>query len=279
MECGSEIAAPIGSIASLPMYDLPELRAATDAWWTGLARALRRAGLSGVPQRLARDGVFGAEWSDERLLLSQCCGWDLTHDRTDSLQPVATPVYAVEGCIGPYYRSLIVVRTGDPAVRLDELRGRVCAVNMSGSQSGCNTLRYSLARLARSGRFFRRVVETGAHAASLEAVRGGWADLAAIDCVTFTLLRAHRPASTAGLRVLARSRRAPALPYVTRAGVGPERLRVLRTGLMAALEEPALAEARATLRLAGFRILPASAYGYILSQERRAQALGYAHLR
>src|SRR6185312_8107473 len=32
------------AVASLPMYDLPELRAATDAWWKGLARAFRREG-------------------------------------------------------------------------------------------------------------------------------------------------------------------------------------------------------------------------------------------
>ena len=31
------------------MYDLPELQAATDAWWDGLAQAFRREGLSNIP--------------------------------------------------------------------------------------------------------------------------------------------------------------------------------------------------------------------------------------
>jgi hypothetical protein len=31
-------------IAALPMYDWPEIREATDAWWAGLARAFRREG-------------------------------------------------------------------------------------------------------------------------------------------------------------------------------------------------------------------------------------------
>ena len=31
------------SIASLPMYDLPELTAANDAFWRAIARALERA--------------------------------------------------------------------------------------------------------------------------------------------------------------------------------------------------------------------------------------------
>ena len=33
------------AVASLPMYDLPELREATDAWWRGLARAFAAEGL------------------------------------------------------------------------------------------------------------------------------------------------------------------------------------------------------------------------------------------
>ena len=40
--------------ASLPMYDFPEVRDATLAWWAGLARAFRRAGVPDVPDRLAQ---------------------------------------------------------------------------------------------------------------------------------------------------------------------------------------------------------------------------------
>ncbi len=35
--------------ASLPMYDLPEIRAATAAFWASLAGNLRRHGLADVP--------------------------------------------------------------------------------------------------------------------------------------------------------------------------------------------------------------------------------------
>ncbi|MDG2285564.1 MAG: hypothetical protein P8N43_08535 [Alphaproteobacteria bacterium] len=41
-------------IAALPMYDLPETRAATDAWWSILCRHFRRAGLEGMPNILTR---------------------------------------------------------------------------------------------------------------------------------------------------------------------------------------------------------------------------------
>ena len=42
--------------ASLPMYDLPGLDAATDAWWAGLAAAFRAEGLREVPDNLTRGG-------------------------------------------------------------------------------------------------------------------------------------------------------------------------------------------------------------------------------
>ena len=266
-------------LASLPMYDLPELREATDAWWSGLRRALTAAGIANAPGRLLRGGAFGAEWLSSGLLLSQCCGWDLIHALAGRVQPLATPVYAAEGCSGPYYRSVIVVRCDDQATCLAELDGRVCAVNMTASQSGYNTLRYSLARVAGHRAVFRHVVVSGSHAKSLEWVRDGRADVAAIDCVAFALLRRHRPGATAGLRVLARSRRAPALPYIVRAGIEPDRLRRLQAGLRAALTDPTLQAARAALLIEDFVCLPASAYRYIATQHQRARRLGYCEVR
>ncbi len=64
--------------ASLPMYDFPEVSAATDAWWSGVASALRRAGLDAVPEALTRDPDVDV-WNSQELLLSQTCGYTLTH--------------------------------------------------------------------------------------------------------------------------------------------------------------------------------------------------------
>src|SRR5207249_2755288 len=51
-------------IASLPMYDLPEVKAATDAWWRGLARHI---GIAGVLDR-GRDRL--APWRSPDLVFS-----------------------------------------------------------------------------------------------------------------------------------------------------------------------------------------------------------------
>jgi hypothetical protein len=72
------------------MYDLPEVSAATDAWWRGVASALRRAGLDAVPEVLTRDPDVDV-WHSQNLLLSQTCGYPLTHELASVVELVATP--------------------------------------------------------------------------------------------------------------------------------------------------------------------------------------------
>jgi ABC-type phosphate/phosphonate transport system substrate-binding protein len=265
-------------IASLPMYDPPALRRATDAWWAGLARAFRAAGIDGVPQHLERQLGLDEVWRHPSLLISQTCGYPLTHALAGQVRLVATPVYDVEGCQGASYRSAFVVRDGDPAERLADLRGRRVAVNAGDSQSGYNCLRHALAPLAEGGPLFAEVVVTGGHGASLAAVRGNRADLAAVDAVTFSLAARSEPSAVAGLRVLGWSAPAPALPYVTRVGAGEAEVAALRDGLLQAAADPDLAAPRRALSLAGFEILPREAYDAIDEMEREAIALGYPEI-
>jgi ABC-type phosphate/phosphonate transport system substrate-binding protein len=260
------------------MYDLPEVRAATDDWWAGLARALGRAGLSDVPARLTRDGPPEGPWRDPGFLFGQTCGYPLMHGLAGLVQVVATPAYDASGCEGPNYRSLFLVREDDGARSLAELRGRIAAVNSPDSQSGYSALRAAVAPLARDGRFFSRVIETGGHFQSARAVAEGRADLAALDCVNYALLARYRPASVADLRVLGRSQAAPGLPYVTRADAPADLVARLRDGLAEAAADRALAAAREALLLTGVEVLAPSAYDRILQMEAEAQAHGYPRL-
>lgn len=269
------------SIATLPMYDLPAVRRATDAWWAGLARALAAAGIDGVPQRLDRRLGSAEAWRRPDLLLSQTCGYPMTHALAGRVRLVATPVYQVEGCDGPMYRSAFLVRDDEPAAGLADLRGRRVAVNARDSQSGYNCLRHALAPLAASaggGPLFSEVVTTGRHGASLRALRDRRADLTAVDAVTLALTTRGAPAAVAGLRVLGWSAPAPALPYITRAGAPDGELAALRAALMRAAGDPDLATTRAALSLAGFEVLPLAAYGVIDAMEKEAIALGYPEI-
>ena len=264
-------------IASLPMYDWPEVRQATDAWWAGLARHLSAEGFA-APRRLSRTRIPATPWRRSRLVVSQTCGYPLTHDFKGRLEVIATPVYAVEGCNGPNYSSLIVVRAEAGVSRLEDLRSATAAYSAADSLSGHLALKCVFAPLSKDGRFFGRVVKSGGHVGSMQLVRERKADVAAIDCVTFALARRYRPDLAAGLRIIARGPSAPALPYVTAAGRPPVDIARIRGALAAAAADPALAEAREALFIAGLEFLPAGAYQRVLDLEAGCGALGYADL-
>jgi ABC-type phosphate/phosphonate transport system substrate-binding protein len=264
--------------ASLGMYDLPELKAATDAWWTGLRRHFAALGLRDLPETLTRSGDPVDRLKQDGLIFAQTCGFPLTHRLKDHVQLLATPRYRVPGCAGATYVSWIVVRGDDPAKTLADLRGRRVAFNDDGSQSGYNTIRALIAPLAKSGAFFGAAIESGAHRRSLGMVKAGEADVAAIDCVTFALIARAVPEEVRGIRVLCASGTAPGLPYVTARGTASSDVQRLRDGIAAAFADPALAETRAALRLDGCEILPRSAYDVIPVMESAATEAGYPHL-
>lgn len=265
-------------IASLPMYDLPEVRAATDAWWAGLARAFRAEGLEGVPEHLTRGGRIETHWLAPDLLFTQTCGYPLTHGLSGRVRLIATPCYRAAGCHGPSYCSVVLVRAESPAGELAELRGARCAVNHPHSQSGYSALRALAAPLSRGGRFFGSVEVTGSHTASIARLASGAADVAAVDAVTHALLARHRPDALSATRVLCRSASAPGLPYVTRADASEDAVRRLRAGLAEAFADPALAPARDALLLEGFEVLPLAAYDRIVEIERHALSHGYPEI-
>lgn len=255
-------------VAALPMYDLPELRPATDAWWAGLARHLDAAGIADVPEALTRPDDIAETWDDPRLLFGQGCGYPLTHAYRAHWQLVATPCYAAEGCQGAFYRSRLVVRADDPAAGLADLAGGVAAVNEAASHSGHIALRAAMQPHAGAGRpAFRDALLTGSHAASLAAVAEGRADVCAVDCVTYALLQQRAPRRLAGTRPLAWSPPAPGLPYIAGAAVDAAMLDAVRRALSAALADRVLAPAREALLIAGAEALTLPDYDRIHTLE------------
>ncbi len=265
-------------VASLGMYDDPPLDEANDALWTQIAARLAARGVRRVPRRLDRSRALASIWSDPNLLLAQCCGYPLMTDYRDRLRYVATPRYAAPGCVGADHRSRIVVRSGNEARRLADLRGSRAALNDRRSNSGMNLLRAAIAPIAGGRPFFSAVIETGSHRASLAAVADGEADLAAIDAVTFAALARGDPAAVAGVRTLAWSDLSPGLPFVTSAATPPATVRHLRGVLAEVLGGTTPGPARAALLIEGVETMPAARYARLLRVESNAARLGYPHL-
>ena len=175
-------------LASLPMYDLPELAQATDSWWQGLRRHFAAQGIAGLPANLTPIADPIMHWQQAAPIFSQTCGYPLTHALQGRVRLLATPRYAAPGCAGTSYVSWIVVRRDEAAQKLADLSGRRVAFNGRDSQSGYNVLRSLVAPIATRGRFFGACVESGSHRRSMAMVKSGEADLATIDCVSFALI-------------------------------------------------------------------------------------------
>lgn len=268
-----------GAIAALPMYDFPALREAHDAFWRALADELERAGLDEVPEQLTRGLPPPDTWRHPRLLLGQACEYPLAKSYGRFVRLVATPRYRAPGCEQGRYRSAIIVRTDDPARRLEELRGRRCAVNEPDSNSGMNLLRAAVAPLAGGRPFFAAVHMSGAHLASVAMVASQEADVAAIDAVSLAHIAGFDPALAAQVRVLAWTEATPCLPYVTAASTDAATARTLRETLARACARAALEPVLDRLLIEGFDCDPDPGFGAVLELERRAAALDYPALR
>jgi ABC-type phosphate/phosphonate transport system substrate-binding protein len=263
-------------LASLAMYTTPApIAEATDRLWAYISDQLRRHGLADIPQNLDKTVAYDQAWLRPDLLLAQTCGFPYVKKLRGRVRLVATPVYGLPGCDGPLNRSKIIVATTSPAASLEDLRGLTAAINEPGSNSGANLFRAAIAPLARGGRFFASVIETGGHLASIDAVASGKADVASIDCVTFGNTLRFEPDRLADIRVLAETPDGPGLPLISAMNTTDDEIALIRQVLAGIAVAPELAEVRDTLSLRRFDILPDDAYERLADLERQAIALGY----
>ncbi len=263
-------------LASLPMYDLAEVRPATDALWQALRQAFQREGLADVPEHLTRGAPVLSQWASPELFFSQCCGYDLVFGFSSALDLLAVPRYAQDtGCSAYDYRSCIVVREDSPAADLEDLRGAVCAINGFNSYSGTGSLRALVAPLSRNGRFFGGVKVSGSHVRSVETVRSGDADIAAIDCVTYALLMRHRPQALSGLRILQRTDPVPAPPYVASQSFAPNSIARIRAALITEMNRRPLPAYCDDLFIDGAEPVVLPAYSRLLAEDEKSLRVRY----
>jgi ABC-type phosphate/phosphonate transport system substrate-binding protein len=252
-------------IASLPMYDWPEVRDATDGFWAVLSRHL------GFDLPLWRGDNYLLPWQRPDLVFSQTCGYPFTHEFRGRLAYVATPHYAVDGCDGPHYSSMVFARSLAP---LEAFRASRVAVNSRDSMSGMLAMKLVFAPFARQGIFFSEMLLTGSHIASLEAVQVGKADVCTVDAVCVALAQRYRPELLLGLAEIGRSPLVAGLPFVTGAG----NVETLRRGLQSVFDDPALGETRDRLFLSNYSVINQAHYDRILELETTMENAGGMHL-
>jgi ABC-type phosphate/phosphonate transport system substrate-binding protein len=264
-------------IAVLPMYDFPWTARANDALWASISTRLAEAGIPS-PKTLTRRPDLVAQWRSPKLIFGQTCGYPYVTALKDVVTLIAAPEYVFPGCDGAAHRSFLVCRARDVRRALGEFRGSTAALNAHDSNTGMNLFRAAIAPIAGGAPFFRAVIVTGSHEASLAAVAQRHADLASIDCVSFALIERGRPELVGRVVVVAESPFSPSLPFIASANLTASANAAVRKALLGALADPDLAEARATLGLAGARAATPNDYDRVAEIEREAAAQGYARL-
>jgi len=229
------------------MYDRPALRDAHDRLWRGV-----RTRLGEGPETLARGGDPWDHWLSPGLVLSQTCGYPYRARLHGRVALVGAPDNRLPDCPPGYYCSVFVARAGDPRRDPAGFATARLAYNEALSQSGWAAPQsYARAR----GFAFCDTLRTGTHALSAAAVAEGRADLAALDAVTWRLMRRHDPLAAA-LREIGRTPPTPALPYITAIARDPAPVLAALADAIAALPP----DDRDTLSLYGVVPVPNRAY-------------------
>src|SRR5258708_4067715 len=263
--------------ASLPMYNLPEMRPLNAAFWAALRSVLNERGIA-APEALIFERPPVPERIGADVLFSQTCGYPLETIFRDQAIRLGTPCYDAPGCTGPTHCGVFIVPASSTAQHLDDLRGGTFLINNRHSNSGMNLPRRALADIAGGGPFFGRVVETGSQPGNLDRIARGEADATSVDCVTYAFWSRYRPDAALRTRVLGPTPPSPAIPFVTSVTTPPETVASLRRALHRLAHDERFAAARAGLLLTDIVDIPAERYRALLDYEKQAEQLGYGVL-
>jgi ABC-type phosphate/phosphonate transport system substrate-binding protein len=265
---------PMRPTASLPMYNLPEMRPVNAGLWAALRTLLIEDGVA-APDALSFDRPPVPDRIGAEVLFSQTCGYPLeTIFRGQAIQ-LGTPCYDGAGCEGPSHCGVFIVPENSPARDLSALRGASFLLNSRQSNSGMNLPRRALAEIAGGRPFFGQMVETGSQPGNLDRIARGEADATAVDCVTYAFWSRARPEAAARTRVLASTPPSPAIPFVTSIETPAETVTSLRQALRRIARDDRFAAIRAGLLITDIVDVPAERYRALLDYERQAAQLGY----
>jgi ABC-type phosphate/phosphonate transport system substrate-binding protein len=245
-------------ICALPMYPFPE--DSLQVFWAALRASLQQAGIDELPLELAQPDDLLQHWQRSDLLLSQSCGYPVSTLLRGKVQVVGAFHFDVPGCRLSAYSSVLLVRKDDKRASLPAFHDAVAACNERHSQSGYHALRSAVAPLARDGRFFSKVLFSGAHRRSAQMVAGGEADIAALDCVSVFLLRQQEPAVFERLAVIGFTESMPGLPLITSLSTSATALAQLRQALSVCCQAPELRGSLDAMRITGFSALDENDY-------------------
>ncbi len=218
-------------IASLPWYPFKVLEGHYRTFWRYIAAELKRQGID-APDTLYPAEHYRTHWRSSDLLLSQCCGYHIA-TKVPDLEVVAVPRFDLRDGVAPgKYRSVIITRIDDPGDRIEDFRGRVAVYNDDQSYSGHTALLDAIPESDRGQAFFSRAKSKGSHVDSVKTIVEGDAQVAAIDEVSYEIMKREVPHLIEKTKIIVTTEQAQAPPYVTHHSRPEEEKTILRNTLV-----------------------------------------------
>lgn len=259
-------------IASYPMYYLPQLQASLDGWWQHVLRHLHHRKIKVNVQLSNEHTDLYRHWLDPHLFFSQTCGFPLATALQRKVKLIGTPAYDSEFCKDAYYCSLLIVRSTDGAKTIEDFAGRRFAYNGPESQSGFNAVRTYLKDCRISTPFFGQNILTGQHRNSIAKVVNDEADICAVDCVTYTLLKRHQPGVLDSIRVLTTTAMTPGLPFITSVDTPEEITRALHDSIRQTCMDKSLQRLRSDLLIKDISRIPLDEYMLLINSDTQSSS-------
>jgi phosphonate transport system substrate-binding protein len=189
------------------------------------------------------------------------CGFPYIQSRDpETIQLLTVPVYRG----APRYHSYIIVPESSPHQNFSDLKGKIFAFSDPDSNSGfLYPLALMVAQKETPGTFFRQTFFTFNHAESVQAVSEQFADGAAVDSYIWEYLAIFRPEITEKTRIIKKSPSFGFPPIVSRLGVNPNTVNLMRNTLEGMDEDTNGKALLAQLKLDGFGNYPDSLFNGI----------------
>jgi len=189
------------------------------------------------------------------------CGFPYIQSREpESIQLLTVPVYRG----APRYHSYIIVPQSSPHQNFSDLKGKVFAFSDPDSNSGfLYPLALMVAQDETPGTFFRETFFTFNHAETVQAVSEQFADGGAVDSYIWEYLAIFRPEITEKTRIIKKSPSFGFPPIVSRLGVNPNTVDLMKNTLEGMDEDIDGKALLAQLKLDGFGNYPDSLFNGI----------------
>jgi ABC-type phosphate/phosphonate transport system substrate-binding protein len=217
----------------------------------GGIRDVRNAPIAADPSTLPPDGLdLHTLWRHPALLFGQTCWGPMEQGLRDHVRVLGQPDYSdCVGGNGVFYSSPILMRRkarpgpavtegqsvpridGRATIPVDLMRGARLAYNSADSMSGIIALARDLEALGESLDLFGARIVTGSHRASVVAVAEGRADICAVDCRTWQLMKRFEPKASA-VAIVGWTARRPGLPYIAARAIPEEVAARMRQALL-----------------------------------------------